>query len=296
MKRNTQLTIRKPQAASLSRATSSNRHNLNSFYNNLETVMTKHNFSPNSIWNMDETATSTAHRPPKVIAGKSIKQVGQITSAERGVMCTMVGAVNAQGTFMPPMVIFPRVNFKQFMLTGAPTGTIGAANPSGWISREIFVNWLTHFIAHTRSSKDNPVLLLVDNHDSHVTIEALSMARENGVVMVSFPPHCTHRLQPLDVSIYSPFKRAFYEACNAWQLNNPGRTLTIYNLSELLNIAFPAAFTPRNIMSGFRAPGIYPFNRNAFTDNELASSLSLTDPWRFQLQILASPEMPVNHK
>ena len=226
MKRNTQLTIRKPQTASLSRATSSNRHNLNSFYNNLETVMTKHNFSPNSIWNMDETATSTAHRPPKVIAGKSIKQVEQIT-------CTIVGAINAQGTFMPPMVIFPRVNFKQFMLTGAPTGTIGAANPSGWISIEIFVNWLKHFIAHTKSSKDNPVLLLVDNHDCHVTIEALSMTRENGVVMVSFSPHCTHRLKPLDISIYSPFERAFYEACNAWQLNNPGRTFTIYNLSEL---------------------------------------------------------------
>lgn len=133
----------------------------------------------------------------------------------------MVGTVRAQGTFMPPMIIFPRVNFKDYMLYGAPTGTIGA---SGWISREIFISWLQHFVKHARSSKENPVMLLLDNHDSHVSIEAIEVARQNGVVMVSFPPHCTHRLQTLDIAIYSPFKRSFFEACNGWQLSNPGRT------------------------------------------------------------------------
>lgn len=82
IQRHSRLTIQKPQATSLSRATSFNRHNLDMFYDNLETVYARYKFAPNAIWNMDETSISTAHRPPKVIADKSAKQVGQVTSAE----------------------------------------------------------------------------------------------------------------------------------------------------------------------------------------------------------------------
>ncbi|XP_055956300.1 uncharacterized protein LOC130012422 [Patella vulgata] len=227
---------------------------------------------------MDETGLTTVHKPPKVIADRKTKQVGQVTSAERGILTTMIGVVNALGNYLPSMLIFPRVNFKSHMLNGSPTGTIGAANPSGWTSREIFVQWLNHFIEHTRASKDRPVLLIFDNHDSHITIEAIDLAKNNGVVLLTFPPHCSHKLQPLDVSVYSPLKRYFNEACNAWQLSHPGQTITIYNMSELLNSAFPKAFTPSNIMSGFRRPGVWPFNKDAFKDDEFLGAFVTDRP------------------
>lgn len=192
--RHIRLTIRNPQATSRSRANSFHRHNLNVICSNLEEVYSKYKFTTDALWNMDETAISAVHHPPKGIAEKSVKQVGQITSAERGIMCTLIGTVSAQGTFVPPMIIFPMVNFKGFILDGAPVGTIGAANPSGWITRDIFIKWMRHFIRHTRASKDKPLLMLLDNHDTHVYIEAISLARENGVVMATFPLHCTHRL------------------------------------------------------------------------------------------------------
>lgn len=43
-------------------------------------------------------------------------------------------------------------------------------------------------------------------------------------------------------------------------------------MAELTNTAFPVAFTPKNITSGFSAPGIFPLNKNAFSDDELAGS------------------------
>jgi hypothetical protein len=51
-----------------------------------------------------------------------------MTSGERGINVTITVAVNAIGNHVPPMLIFPKVHFKDHMLTGAPTASIGGAN------------------------------------------------------------------------------------------------------------------------------------------------------------------------
>ena len=203
MKRHQELSLRTPEATSLSRATAFNKHTVETFFNNYKNVLKKHQFEPHAIYNCDETGITTVHKPCKVIAEKGKKQVGKLTSAERGSLVTVCGAVNAVGNAIPPFCIFPRCKFKDFMIAGAPAGTGGACNPSGWMNAEIFVQYLNHFVRHTRCSKDNKVLLLLDNHESHVSIDAINFARDNGIVMLTFPPHCSHRLQPLDLCIWT---------------------------------------------------------------------------------------------
>ena len=94
----------------------------------------------------------------------------------------------------------------------------------------------------------------------------------NGLVILSFPPHCSHRMQPLDVSIYGPFKRYYNAACTDWMLSNPGRALTIYDIAALSGQAYYRAFIPANITAGFSKTGIYPVNREVFTDDLLLPS------------------------
>ncbi|KAJ4449227.1 hypothetical protein ANN_00624 [Periplaneta americana] len=77
---------------------------------------------------------------------------GSVTSGERGVNVTMIAAINAAGNHVPPMLIFPRVHFKDHMLKGAPPGIIGGANPSGWTNENLFIKYLDHFI-RTLSNK-----------------------------------------------------------------------------------------------------------------------------------------------
>ena len=91
----------------------------------------------------------------------------------------------------------------------------------------------------------------MDNHESQVTLETIDVARENGLVILSFPPHCSHRMQPLDVSIYGAFKRYYNAACTDWMLSNPGRALTIYDIAALSGQAYYRAFIPANITAGF---------------------------------------------
>ncbi|KAM3609301.1 uncharacterized protein V6R79_012743 [Siganus canaliculatus] len=102
------------------------------------------------------------------------------------------------------------------------------------------------------------------------------VSRENGVVLLSFPPHCSHKLQPLDRTVYGPLKRFISSAINNWLKKNPGTTFGIYDVPAVVISALPLAATPSNIMSSFRVSGIYPFNPQVFTDEEFSPS-NVTD-------------------
>jgi hypothetical protein len=113
--------------------------------------------------------------------------VGSVTSGERGVNVTLIACNNALGNPIPPVLIFPRVHFKIHMLNSAPSGTHGTSHPSIWSNLEKFIEFLDHFIYHVKPTKDNKVLLLMDSHKSHVSIAAITKARKNGIIMLTFP-------------------------------------------------------------------------------------------------------------
>lgn len=76
---------------------------------------------------------------------------------------------------------------------GAPVGSVVTVSESGYINCELFNQWLQHFISVVKPTKEDKVLLLLDGHTTHSkNLDALILARDNGVILLQLPGHTTH--------------------------------------------------------------------------------------------------------
>lgn len=228
-------------------------------------------------YNLDETGLSTVQTPQKVLADKFTCRLNKITSAGRGTLVTACCIVAANGTYLPPVMIFPRQNFKNHMITNAPPRTLGLATPSGWMCGELFRDVMEHFVKQTNSSIENPTLLIFDNHESHFDPIPMQTAKKNGVHIITIPPHCSDKMQPLDICVYRSTKSAYNTAVDDWLTNHPGRTVSIYEVGGIFNTAFERSMTPSNIQSGFQTSGIFQFVELHWQRSYFFVVMSLTD-------------------
>lgn len=83
-------------------------------------------------------------------------------------------------------------------------------------------------------------------------------------------------MQPLDLSVFFPFKAHYNAATESWLIRNPGRPVTIYEIAEWLGIAFEKSMTRQDIAAGFKKAGIFPFDKHIFTNDHYLMS-SVTD-------------------
>jgi hypothetical protein len=109
-------------------------------------------------------------------------------------------------------------------------------------------------------SPTNMHLLIMDGHGSHVTLEVVYKAMQIGLDLVTLPSHTSHRLQPLDVSIFRPFKCAFRGYRDVWTLHHRGQPTQKEDLVHWVDLALKRALSPLNITKGFRTTGIWPLD------------------------------------
>ena len=90
-------------------------------------------------------------------------------------MVTAAVAASASGTAVPPMFVFLRAKFTDYFIANEPYGCVGSANPSDWMKANGFVVFMHHFVAVTKCSKEHPVLILLDNHESDLSIALIRL-------------------------------------------------------------------------------------------------------------------------
>lgn len=170
-------------------------------------------------------------------------------------------AIFADGSYMNPLLIVPKVNCppmpdncKQFYrITGSSTG---------WITRDIFVNWVQKELIPEIWMRRflvvrNPyarALFVVDAHNSRDDEDLKASCAAAGIDVIILPAHSSTVLQPLDLIINGQFKRI---------LNNyyePEEGLTLQQrrskMLELSAWALQGAMIPLYIIKSFEKAGV----------------------------------------
>lgn len=130
---------------------------------------------------------------------KGKKQVGKLTSGERGRNVTVLLSINAAGyQFIPPLFVFPRVRIDNDLKKDTPPGSTFDAQMSGWITKDGFLKWMEACVERVNTTEKSPVLLIIDGHSSHKDLDVILYAKQNHIHMISLPPHTSHKIQPLD--------------------------------------------------------------------------------------------------
>jgi transposase-like protein len=278
LSRHPELSIRHAEAVSIQRAIGFNKPKVDMFYSMLKRLLFTDKggiaVPPGNIYNVDESGYTVCQKPNKIIARKGKHNVGQLTSAEKGKTVTAVCCMSAIGMFVPPLLIFPRARMKPVLMDNAPVGAVGVPNKSGWISEAIFTQWFQHFIDTVQpQSRPQPVLLLMDGHKSHTAnLDVVELATKNNVVLLVLPSHCTHRLQPLDISFFKSLNTNYDAEVVSWLRNHPGRSVTEEQIGQIFASAYGKSANINNATKGFAKAGIHPFRDDLFTDEDFAGN------------------------
>lgn len=103
--------------------------------------------------------------------------------------------------------------------------------------------------------------MILDGHGSHLTMEFINYCDDNKILLMTYPPHSTHSLQPLDVGIFSPLATAYSKQLEEFLHKSMGLShITKQDFFRLFWPAWEQALSSRNILSSWKTVGISPLD------------------------------------
>jgi hypothetical protein len=149
--------------------------------------------NPARLYNCDDTGIKIVqHKRTKILALKGKRQITPLQS-QNGDRLWQSSCMSPIGPFIHPLLVYPSKNVKEELMSGSLPGSSHACHPSGWIQSEIFSQWFLYFIKHTKPTKEDPVILVLDGHYSHTrNLNVITLARENHVDIICLPRHSRH--------------------------------------------------------------------------------------------------------
>ena len=208
------------------RHTALNNTTMQSWFDAVTDLYIQHQYPPERIYNMDESGFAVgASQSSRALVNIREKSSWKVIKG-RQEWITAIECISAAGFAIPPLLIFKAEHTNtSWIPAGAPLDWRFSTSNSGWTSNSHAFEWMrTVFEPYTRpASPKERRLLTMDGHGSHITADLIALCMENAIDILILPPHCSHALQPLDVSVFSPLKKALAVQTDKLASLDPGR-------------------------------------------------------------------------
>ena len=295
--RNPELRTQRYRKYDYERALYENPRKIREWFDLVRNIINKYGTPPSDIWNFDESgfAIEVLGSGMIVTGVNSTSKQSSIQAGNRE-WTTTIDAINAEGVAIPPIIIFKGKLHQAAWYNPEwfnPDWSL-ALSDSGWTTDALGLKWLRKvFDPHSNKIRQSAYrLLIMDGYKSYETPGFDAACKELNIIPIYMPPHSSHLLQPLDVGLFSPLKRAYTKG-----LENTFR-LGINHIDKMEFLAIykrvrPQIFTKSNILGAFKGAGLYPLNPTAVLDL-LNAPLGPTTPENEpeQVQQQSSPWAP----
>lgn len=231
------------------------------YFDNLEETLD--NVDPHNIINYDETNLADDPGTKKCIFKRGVKYPERIINHSRGNVTVMFAGC-ADGTLLPPYVIYKSKELYECWCEGGPVGTRYNRTKSGWIDHVVFQDWFFKIVVPWARRSEGRKVVIGDNLSSHLNIDVLQMCERLGIRFALLPPNTTDKTQPLDVAFFRPLKVHWRKILESYKLKYPSSTgLSKQHFPHLLKklMTCKELNEKKVLQSGFRACGIWPLNR-----------------------------------
>jgi len=217
---------------------------------------------PANIINYDETNLTDNPQTKKMLYRRTSKHPERIMNTTKTSISIMF-AGSADGNILPPYTVYKAEHIMSTWADNGPKDAKYNRTKSGWFDKFCFEDWFRQIILPyvRKLPKKEWKVVIGDNLATHISDSIINSCKANKIHFVFLPPNSTHLLQPLDVAVYGPMKRAWRKVLTTWKKDEGkfATTLPKWVFPQLLLALMNAMPNLSDLMkAGFAACGIYP--------------------------------------
>lgn len=250
----------------------------NEYFDLLYHKIKKYNVQPENTYNMDEKGCmiGVIGRSKRVFSRAVYEAEGRAKVIQDGnrEWVTVLASVCADGSSLPYAIIYAAKNSNiqdNWVNDMDPEEDVAfvASSESGWTDNELGLAWLRDVFQPNTKLKAGRSwrLLILDGHGSHMTVDFIEYCHQNRILLMVYPPHSTHTLQPLDVALFKPLSTAYSSELEQHiSLSHGILPVKKPDFFLIFRSAYAKAFTSKNITKSFKCTGIWPIDRSQVID------------------------------